>query len=150
MGAAVGAQAGGGGDVGGDRWGVQLAYGAKEGWMTIADEKGKTMKQNCDCAERPLGTNQCPGCQAAKGKAEKPFPRPPCCASLIVHHPTDLPKCDGEILVALWGCHEWEIVRVRENCGGLFTAEYKSTGELADPSEWKWWADLHCMILRNR
>ena len=72
-----------------------------------------------------------------------------CTASLIVHDPSDLPKCDGEILVALWGVNEWEIVNVRENVGGPFTAEYKSTGELADPSEWQWWADLHCMVLHN-
>ncbi len=76
-------------------------------------------------------------------------PRTPCCASLIVHDPSDLPKCDGEILVALWGAGEWEIVNVRENINGPFAAEYKSTGELADPSEWQWWADLHCMILHN-
>jgi len=73
----------------------------------------------------------------------------PCCASLIIHHPSDLPKCDGEILVALWGAREWEIVKVRENVGGPFTAEYKNTGEPADPSEWQWWADLHCMVLNN-
>jgi hypothetical protein len=84
-----------------------------------------------------------------KEKADEPLPRTPCCASLIVHDPADLPKCDGEILVALWGANEWEIVNVRENVNGPFSAEYKSTGDLADPSEWQWWADLHCMILHN-
>lgn len=69
--------------------------------------------------------------------------------SLIVHDPSDLPKCTGEILVALWGANEWEIVNVRENINGPFTAVYKNTGYLADPSEWQWWADLHCMIPHN-
>ena len=72
-----------------------------------------------------------------------------CCASLIINDPSDLPNCDGEILVALWGANEWEIVNVRENVNGPFTAEYKNTGEPADPSEWQWWADLHCIILHN-
>ena len=62
-------------------------------------------------------------------------------ASLILRSPSDLPEYDGEILVALWGAHEWEIVTVREG-HGTFEAEYKSTGELADPDEWQWWADL--------
>jgi len=62
--------------------------------------------------------------------------------SLILRSPDDLPEYDGEILVALWGAHEWEIVNVRENVGGPFTAEYKNTGDPADPSEWQWWADL--------
>ncbi len=82
-------------------------------------------------------------------EAGRGSPLMPCCASLIVHDPSDLPKCDGEILVALWGAGEWEIVNVRENVGGPFTAEYKSTGEIADPDEWQWWADLRCMILHN-
>ena len=73
----------------------------------------------------------------------------PCCASLVLRDPSDLPEYDGEILVALWGAHEWEIVNVRENVGGPFTAEYKSTGDLADPSEWQWWADLRNLSLHN-
>jgi hypothetical protein len=65
-----------------------------------------------------------------------------CCASLILRDPSDLPEYDGEILVALWGANEWEIVNVRENVGGPFTAEYVRTGDIADPEEWQWWADL--------
>lgn len=62
--------------------------------------------------------------------------------SLILRDPSELPEYDGEILVALWGANEWEIVNVRENEGGPFTAEYKNSGEPADPEEWQWWADL--------
>lgn len=61
---------------------------------------------------------------------------------LSLRDPSDLPEYDGEILVALWGLEEWEIVTVRENPGGPFTAEYKGSGQPADPSEWQWWADL--------
>jgi hypothetical protein len=69
--------------------------------------------------------------------------------SLILHDPSELPEYDGEILVALWGAHEWEIVNVRENVGGPFTAEYKSTGDPADPEEWQWWADLRSISSHN-
>jgi len=67
--------------------------------------------------------------------------------SLILRSPDDLPEYDGEILVALWGANELEIVSVRENVGGPFTAEYKNTNEPADPSEWQWWADLRHLSL---
>ena len=87
--------------------------------------------------------------ESAKEKADRPLPNMPCCATVIVHDPSELPKCSGEILVALWGAHEWEIVNVRENINGPFTAEYKSTGEPADPCEWQWWVDLRCMVLHN-
>jgi len=64
-------------------------------------------------------------------------------AYILLNDPAELPTLDGEILVALWGAHEYEVVSVRENVGGPFTAEYKSTGKPADPSEWQWWADIH-------
>jgi len=70
-------------------------------------------------------------------------------ASLILRSPSDLPEYDGEILVALWGYNEWEIVTVRENIHGNFAAEYKGTGDIADPDEWQWWADLRNLSLPN-
>lgn len=72
-----------------------------------------------------------------------------CYATLPIHPPTELPEYDGEILVALWGSNEWEIVNVRENVEGPFTAEYKNTGEPSDPDEWQWWADIKGMKMND-
>lgn len=72
-----------------------------------------------------------------------------CSTSLTLRSPSELPERDGEILVALWGASEWEIVSVRENVGGPFTAEYKGSGDPAYPEEWQWWADLRNLVLPN-
>lgn len=74
-------------------------------------------------------------------KSARP-PAAPYCAPMIVHAPTDPLEHEGEILVALWGANEFEIVTVREAFPGEWWTDYKGTGEKADPSEWQWWAEL--------
>jgi hypothetical protein len=90
-------------------------------------------------------------CNAWQGFAptEDTYTIAACDASLILRSPSELPEHNGEILVALWGAHEWEIVSVTENIYGLFSAEYKGTGDPASPDEWQWWVDLRAISLPN-
>jgi len=60
---------------------------------------------------------------------------------LILRSPSEIGEVEGDILVALWVAHKWEIVEVGECDDGSFWGQYRN-GEPANPDDWQWWADL--------